>query len=201
MLLEFGDSAADAIEINIRSGRWRELWLKNCVAIGDAAVALEPLEWTNLHLAHSQIDRLISMMPGSDCAPVELSEYNRQSGVEADRARDFICMHYLTARREDPFWKDVSAMAPTASLAHTLALFAERGRLPYYEEETFSRESWAAVLLGQGFNPRRTDPLADGMPLDRVNFELDRYAGSIHDFVAAQPKYSEYLSNLAQESV
>jgi tryptophan 7-halogenase len=201
VLQDFGSSAADAIEINIRAGRWSALWLRNCVAIGDAAATVEPLEWTNLHLAHSQIDRLISMMPGTDCAPVELAEYNRQCGIEADRVRDFICMHYLTGRRDDPFWKDVSTIKPTASLAHTLALFAERGRLPYYEEETFSRESWAAVLLGQGFNPRRIDPLADSLSLDRVKLELDRYAGLIRQFVAAQPRYSDYLSNVTQESV
>ena len=189
------------IEVNIRAGRWRDIWLRNCVAIGDAAVTVEPLEWANLHLAHSQIDRLISMMPGRDCAPVELGEYNRQCGVEADRVRDFICMHYVTARRDEPFWKDAAAIEPAPSLAHTLALFAERGRLPYYEEETFSRESWAAVLLGQGLIPHRTDPLADSLPLDRVRRELKRYADLIRDVVAAQPNYTDYISNLAHESV
>ena len=45
-----------------------EPWLRNCVAVGDAAVAIEPLEWTNLHLAHSAIDRIVAMMPDRDCA-------------------------------------------------------------------------------------------------------------------------------------
>jgi tryptophan 7-halogenase len=196
VLRGLGGSPADAIEIGIRPGRWGDPWLRNCVAIGDAAVTLEPLEWTNLHLAHSQIDRLISMMPGKDCAPVELAEYNRQCGVEADRARDFICMHYLTARRDDPFWKDAAAMEPPTSLEHTLVLFAERGRLPYYEEETFSRDSWAAVLLGQGFEPRRTDPLASSLPLDRLRLELARYSEFVRGFVGAQPMYVDYMSNL-----
>lgn len=197
---KIGDSSRTATEIAIRAGRWSEPWLRNCVAIGDSAVAIEPLEWSNLHLAHSQIDRLISMMPGRDCAPVELAEYNRQCSVEADRVRDFVCMHYLTARRDEPFWKNAASTEPPASLAHTLALFAERGRLPYYEEETFSRDSWAAVLLGQGFRPARTDPLADSLPLDRIRLELARYADSVRGFVGAQPMYSDYMSNLIQQS-
>jgi tryptophan halogenase len=124
-------------------------------------VTIEPLEWTNLHLVHSQIDRLIDMMPGRECAAVELAEFNRQCAAEADRVRDFICMHYICSRRSEPFWKDAAAVAPPDSLAHTLALFAERGRLPIYEEETFSKDSWLAVLLGQGFQPKRINPLTD----------------------------------------
>lgn len=200
-LAELGGSAAGAIEIGISSGRWTQPWLRNCVAIGDAAVAVEPLESTNLHLAHSQIDRLISMMPDRDCAPVELAEYNRQCGDEADRVRDFICVHYVTARRDGGFWKDAASIDPPDSLAHTLALFAERGRLPYYEEETFSRDSWAAVLLGQGVEPRRTDPLADSLPLERIRSELVRQSDFIRSFVEAQSMPNDILSGPSRQGV
>lgn len=198
---ELVGSAAGAIEIRLSSGRFAQPWLRNCVAIGDAAVVLEPLEWTNLHLAHSQLDRLISMMPGRDCAPVELAEYNRQCEAEADRVRDFICMHYVTARRDEPFWKDAAAIDPPDSLAHTLALFAERGRLPYYEEETFSRESWAAVLLGQGFEPSRIDPLADSLALDRIKSELVRQADFIRSFGEAQSMHPGTLPSPSKQGV
>lgn len=154
-----GESAPESIVL--RQGRKPEFWVRNCVAIGDAAVCVEPLEWTNLHLAHSQIDRMIDMMPGRDCASVELAEFNRQCAAEADRVRDFICMHYICSRRAEPFWKDAAGVTPPDSLAHTLALFVERGRLPFYEEETFSKDSWLAVLLGQGFEPDHVNPLTD----------------------------------------
>ncbi|HUG46542.1 MAG TPA: tryptophan 7-halogenase, partial [Sphingomicrobium sp.] len=58
--------------IALAPGRFGEPWLRNCVAIGDSAIAIEPLEWTNLHLAHSAIDRMVAMMPDRDCNPVEL---------------------------------------------------------------------------------------------------------------------------------
>jgi tryptophan halogenase len=190
----------DRSAVSMRQGRLAEPWLRNCVAIGDSAVALEPLEWANLHLAHSQIDRLVSMMPGRDCAPVELAEYNRQCGAEADRVRDFLCMHYLTARREEPFWKDAAAIEPPDSLAHTLPLFAERGRLPFYEEETFTRDSWLAVLLGQGFEPRRTDPLADSIDSDEVRRQLARCNQSVRSFAAVQPSYSDYMATILQRT-
>jgi tryptophan halogenase len=194
------DFTSDVDEIAIAQGAFAEPWRRNCVAIGDSAVMVEPLEWANLHLAHSQIDRLVAMLPGRDCAAVELAEYNRQCTAEAERVRDFICMHYVTARREEPFWKDVAAIEPPDSLAHTLSLFAERGRLPYCEEETFSRDSWLAVLLGQGFQPRRIDPLAHIFSLDEAEREVARYSDFVRSFVAPQPSYGEYMSTLRQRS-
>jgi tryptophan halogenase len=179
------DEAGESIEL--RQGRWRDLFARNCVAIGDAAVSVEPLEWTNLHLAHSQIDRLISMMPGRDCAPVELGEFNRQCGQEADRIRDFLCLHYVCSDRSEPFWKDASRISPPPSLSHTLSLFRERGRLPYYEEETFTRDSWLAVLLGQGIRPRRVDPMTDLVPREQAERAMASIAQSAQSFDVTQP--------------
>lgn len=192
------DCRQNAFEIRIRQGRWAQPWACNCVAIGESAVSVEPLEWTNLHLVHSQVDRLVSMMPGRDCSAVELGEYNRQCGAEADRIRDFICLHYLTARRDGPFWKDAAAIEPPDSLAHTLSLFAERGRLPYYEEETFSRDSWLAVLLGQGLEPRRTDPLADIVPAEQARKLILSYQSALGSFVEAQRDYRQIMSKVGQ---
>lgn len=182
---EDNNGASDPVVLD--QGRWSDLFVRNCVAIGDAAVCLEPLEWTNLHLAHSQIDRLVSMMPGRDCAPVELAEFNRQCGQEADRIRDFLCLHYICARRPEPLWRGAAAMTPPPSLAHSLSLFAERGRLPYYEEETFTRDSWLAVLLGQGFRPRRLDPMADLVPSPEAKRAMAAIAQSAHSFHLTAP--------------
>jgi tryptophan halogenase len=198
----FSSRHADAREaaIPIRQGRLAEPWLRNCVAIGDSALMVEPLEWTNLHLAHSQIDRLVAMMPDADFAPVELAEYNRQCGAEADRVRDFICMHYVTAQRSEPFWKDSAAIELPPSLAHTLALFAERGRLPYYEEETFARDSWAAVLLGQGYLPRRIDALADSITPEQAEAALSTRRRSPDSVGPTQPSYRGTFLQMGQHA-
>lgn len=168
---------ANAEAITLRQGRRPAPWLCNCVAIGDAALAIEPLEWTNLHLAHSAIDRLVAMMPGRDCAPVELAEYNRQSRDEAIRVRDFLCLHYVAGPSGlGTFWSDAASVELPETLAHTLALFRERGRLPFYEEETFDRDSWLTILLCQGVRPRRIDPLTDLVPPAEARRAMDAIA-------------------------
>jgi tryptophan halogenase len=184
----------------IRQGRRTQPWFRNCIALGDAAITVEPLEWTNLHLAHSAIDRIIAMMPDSACAPIELAEYNRQCSDEGDRVRDFICLHYVTAQRPgEPFWQTARSSELPPSLAHTLGLFAERARLPFHEEETFARDSWLAVLLGQGVRPRRIDPLTDLIPEDQARAALDRmrHAASTS---AGEPKHRTYMQQLMERT-
>jgi tryptophan halogenase len=154
-----------------------EPWARNCVAIGDAAVVIEPLEWTNLHLAHSAIDRIVSAMPGRACHPVEIADYNRQAVAEVTRVRDFVLCHYAAARRPEPFWRPRAELPE--SLARTLSLFAERGRLPFFEEETFARDSWLAVLLGQGLLPRRIDPLIGATPPHQSDAVMAEYRAAI----------------------
>ncbi len=181
------DGARSPVEgdvVAFEQGTRPNAWARNCVAIGDAATVIEPLDWTNLHLAQSAIDRIVSMMPGRACHPLEIADYNRQAAAEVVRVRDFVLCHYATARRPEPFWQ-VPADLPE-SLTSTLALFAERGRLRFFEEETFARDDWLAVLLGQGFLPRRIDPLIGATPPDRSDAAMAAYRAAI---VRALPRF------------
>ncbi|MGI4730733.1 MAG: tryptophan 7-halogenase [Janthinobacterium lividum] len=188
---------AEGDPIRVAAGTRRDPWAGNCIAIGDAATEVEPLEWCNFHLALSGIDRLIAMLPDRDCAPVELANYNRQALAEAERVRDFLALHYAVAKRPEPFWRAIAATRPPASLAHTLALFRERGRLPFYEEETFSRDSWAAVLLGQGVLPRRIDPLVEAVP-ERLSREtMAAFRGAVE---RALPTFPTHAAVLAEQT-
>ena len=193
-----GNGAIDG-PVPIRAGRRAQPWLRNCVAVGDAAVAMEPLEWGSLHLAHSAIDRIVSMMPDLDFGAVELWDYNRQAAAEADRMRDFLVLHYVVSKRSEPFWQAAAAVEPPASLAHTLSLFRERGRLPIYEEETFARDSWLAVLLGQGVVPERTDPLIEAVPPAQADQAMAKMRETIAMLVSTLPTHAAYLRNLSRQ--
>lgn len=183
--------------VPLRQGRRSQPWLRNCVAIGDAAVSIEPLEWAGLHLAHSALDRLVAKMPDRDCAPVELWDYNRETAAEADRVRDFLVLHYHASDRpKDEMWREAAAAEPPASLAHTLALFRERGRLPLYEEETFDRHSWVSVLLGQGVLPRRDDPVIDAIPADHTASAMAQMRENLAAMAASLPTNGAYLRQL-----
>lgn len=187
-----GLSVTAGAPIAIRAGTRPRPWRGNCVAIGDAATQVEPLEWCNLHLALSAVDRLITMLPDRAMAPVEAADFNRQTLAEAERVRDFLAMHYRTAIRPQPMWRALAQVTPPDSLAHTLTQFEERGRLPFYEEETFTRDSWAAVLLGQGHLPRRVDPLVHAVPPAEAKAAMAQMTGAIAAALPQAPAHAEW---------
>ena len=193
-----GDWKAEK-SFNLRQGFRRQPWLRNCVAVGAAAFQVEPLDWTNLHLVHAAADRIVNAMPGRGCAAVELHEYNRQSLAEAERIRDFLCLRYATSGRPEPFWNDMRKRDLPASLAHTLSLFQERGRLPFYEEETFSRDSWAALLFAHNIRPRRTDPLAERVGRRAAAQSLSRVRQLIATAVPQLPTHEQFLGSLHRQ--
>jgi tryptophan halogenase len=197
-MLPAADGAEPTAAFAIRRGRRSRPWLRNCVAVGESAVAVDPLEWTGLHLAHSAIDRIVAMMPDRDFGEVELWDYNRQCAAEADRVRDFLALHYLAASRPEPFWREAAAVEPPASLAHSLSMFLERGRLPYYEEETFAKDSWLAILIGLGQIPRRSDPLIDSVPASAAEQAMQRMREAIEAAIPNLPTQAAVLRNLTR---
>jgi tryptophan 7-halogenase len=157
-----GDSA-------IRPGRRTAPWHANVLALGDAAIGLDPLHGLPLHLAHSGIARALDLLPGRDCAPVETAEYNRRFAEEADRARDFAALHH---RR----WTQAP---PPPSLARTLQQFGSRGRLPSHDEDSLPPEYWIAALIGLGVLPQATDPVAAAIDPDLAATRLARNAAEL----------------------
>lgn len=172
--------------VTIRPGRRTEPWQGNVLALGDAAVALDPLHWLPLHLVHTGIARALDLIPGRDCAPVETAEYNRRAAEEHARARDFAALYYLRAP-----WP--SGAVPE-SLARTLQQFEARGRLPSYDEDSLSKEYWLAALIGLGVLPRETDPLAAAVDPDASAARMAQIAQALGRIPPQLPSYADYLA-------
>ena len=98
-------------DIRIASGRFRRLWIKNCVAIGLSGAFSEPLESTSIH---GQLVQLLVLVQeyltehfDFDAQPI-LDRYNRRMGRMYDDFRDFLVMHYQGGRDDTEFWRSVS---------------------------------------------------------------------------------------------
>ena len=192
----------DAETVKLRPGRRPDAWVRNVLAIGDAAIAVDPLQGTNLHLAQSAILRALELLPGRDCHPLELREYNRRTAQETDRVRDFLALHYLrSGRSEGEFWQAAACGAVPDSLDRTLEQFERRGRLPFYEEETYDRHSWSAVLLGMGVLPRGTDAAAAGVDFAEAEAAMQRLAETVSALPGRLPAYRDYLARMRGSAV
>lgn len=181
---------------SIRPGRRLRPWIGNVLALGDAATAFDPLHGFNLDAAQRAILLALELLPGRDFNPLETGEYNRRSEQVTRRMRDFIILHYLRSGRSSGLWAQLGEIVPPDSLARTLEQYEYRGRLPFHEEESVTRYSWAAALIGMGIVPAKVDPQAAGVPLDRAFSAMRQLAREIDEVVQRLPNYGDYLARM-----
>lgn len=192
--LSAGQDREGVEEIQLRPGRRLQPWRRNVLAIGDAAMAVDPLHGANLHLAHGAIHRALELLPGRDFSQVEIAEYNRRTAQEATLMRDFLALHYLLHPHATSLWGEAERPVPPDSLSHLLDQFGRRGRLPGLEDEPIGRESWTAALIGLGVTPRFTSPLAEAVD-EQVSEALMRdLADGFASLPGQLPAYADYLS-------
>ena len=99
-------------DIRIDAGRLRNPWLGNCVAVGLSSSFLEPLEATSIHGTIVQMMMLSEWLGQGDGR----DRYNAAVATQVDDFRDFIRLHYVSERRDSPFWRDVAASHPQGIL-------------------------------------------------------------------------------------
>lgn len=131
--------------VPITPGRVAEAWLGNVVALGDAAAQFEPLSWLNLDLAHRQLALLLELLPGRQVQPRERAEFNRRTGLMADRVRDILGAHYAA-----PAAGHLGTLGQSPELARALDQYTRRGRLPFSEEAPLLAQEHAALLHALG---------------------------------------------------
>jgi tryptophan 7-halogenase len=177
--------------VPIPRGRRLRPWVRNVLALGDAATSLDPLHGFHLELAHQAILLALELLPGRDFDAVETDEYNRRAEQLTRRVRDFVALHYLRGP-----WPEFAAAEAPDSLAHTLDHYEHRGRMPFHDDEIITRDSWTAALLSLGVIPRNVDPQALAVPLAEVIPAMERLAAEIDGTAASLPTYGAYLARM-----
>ncbi|MFT4253203.1 MAG: tryptophan 7-halogenase, partial [Caulobacter sp.] len=138
-------------------------WIGNCVAVGEAAVVLDPSDAGPLYSLQAAVSHLVTLFPIDADGGPEAAAYNTALRAHAASLRDFQAMHYRLSRRAGAPWEAVRAVEPPVDLAYKLRLFSARGVVPAREDEAFQAANWAACMIGHGLIPQAHDPLAEGV--------------------------------------
>lgn len=188
-----GEALADPKLIKFTAGRRREIWKRNCVALGLAAGFLEPLESTSIHLVESGIGKLVELFPDRGFEPKLAEEYNRLVTRNYESIRDFIILHYYASTRAGAFWDYCRNMPIPERLRHQIELFKARGTVALYDNETFAEPSWVSIYFGLGVFPRGHDPMADLIENSALSRELPRRARLVAGAAQSLPMHGEFV--------
>jgi tryptophan halogenase len=180
--------------IRFTPGQRRQVWAKNCIAMGLASGFLEPIESTSIHLIQRAIVRLLQTFPSRGIHQADIDEFNAQAAADISTIRDFIILHYkVTNRRDTPYWHDAASMQVPDALQHRIDLFRDTGRVFRLQNELFAENSWVQVMLGQGLTPGEHHQSADLMGDEELSGFLEGIRSRVDRIVAQLPQHQQYV--------
>lgn len=141
-------------EIDYNAGRFENVWVENCIAIGLSSAFTEPIEATSIFNAINQLS-LISenmLLKYFDGNKKVISDYNEVISLLNDDIVDFLQFHYFTNRTDTEFWKTYYDTS-TKSNKLKQKITKWKKSLPCNEDftyESFGLLNW--ILVGIGLN-------------------------------------------------
>lgn len=181
--------------ITFNTGRRKEFWKANCLALGLSGGFIEPLESTAIHLIARGMDFFLRFFPDADCERSLQREYNRRMAADYEEVRDFIVLHYCTTEREDSeFWRWCKNMELPESLLERIELFRGHGILREDNDELFRAASWQSVFEGMGIRPQKYNPRVDNLDYQQISETLKLARSAIFNMVKSLPSHDEYLA-------
>lgn len=165
------------------AGYLRNVWSKNCLAIGLSASFIEPLEATNIGTAIQQALAFVNHIglyePKSNAVQ---ESYNKKFEKVFENTVDFVQLHYFTKRNDSEFWKNSHNIKKTDFNEATLELFKKK--IPLWTDFTipyalFNNFNWIMVLNGLEIIDRQAYlDQWEGLPYDtktEADIKLDVY--------------------------
>jgi tryptophan 7-halogenase len=187
--------------LKFQTGRRRQVWNKNCVALGLASGFIEPLESTSIHLMMVGVTRLLHLFPYSGVKQSSIDQYNEGARIEMEKTRDFVVLHYHATQRDDsPFWRHCRDMAIPETLARRIQLFKDSAYAYQSAEELFRVDSWSQVMLGQRIMPSTYHPAARVLGDQELTKFLAEFRASIEQTVARMPAHQDFVNQYCKAS-
>lgn len=183
-----------ALVQKLQHGCKAQLWVKNVIAFGDAAVTLEPLGFTGQDLLYENLSVFLNLLPTHSDFTENAKEYNRITSETYGHIRDYQSSHYLlhsgTAKLR--YWNPDHINSISPELAHRIALFKLRGSLFFHDKEMIPPAMWITLFFALGISPKHYDPLADGMNSTELEENLHKIRSIVSSTVERMPPISDY---------
>jgi flavin-dependent dehydrogenase len=182
LLAFYGDQAkgCEPRIIPMRTGRVRNAWVKNCVALGLASGFIEPLEATAIFMSDLGTRWLQHYLPTQDFEPELAAAYNRLVTRVYEEVRDFVQLHFYLNNRQEPYWRAArEGVTLSDRLQENLKVWRRTTPEALELDATFlfSSRVYTLLLVAKGFY--KDVRLARASLLNRAEFE--RYCEAVRE--------------------
>ena len=144
--------------VKFKSGSLRNSWIRNCVAVGNSAGFVEPLEATALSVLVLSVRAIAEVLADSVLRPTEAHAiaYNRYVRGAWEETRDFLALHYrFNDRVDSPFWIHAREHTPLGAIAPLVEFYQDAGPAQFGRylmqsaDNIYALEGHLALLVGQ----------------------------------------------------
>ena len=93
--------------IKFDAGRYENVWVNNCMAVGLSSGFTEPLEATSLYLSVQQLHLFAHFKESIFTSDKNIKDnFNKIIANNNDEILNFLYLHYLSKRNDSEFWKN-----------------------------------------------------------------------------------------------
>jgi tryptophan halogenase len=182
-----GYKIEDPRVIKFDAGYLKNVWVKNCCAIGLAGSFIEPLEATSISTTIQQIRNIVPYL--ASYKPTNTASHKHYNSNFEKIMRNILTMirlHYYSDRNDSAFWQAMTNMPINQELKDIIDLWSERPPSRYDFDssagELFQSPHMAHVAQGQGIlNPEACTRALDSLGIRESVFkQIDEYRHNRH---------------------
>ena len=141
------------------------------MAVGLAQSFVEPIEATAIWISYYNLKHFLGQDGIINRTVAYQKRFNEQCYQRNHEVLEFVYLHYLTKRKDTPFWKEFrNKNQMVESLEETIDILSFNQYDPLIEKHLYANKSWVQILDGlQLINPEICVKLLQNSDIDRID--------------------------------
>lgn len=192
-------------QFNFSAGTYKDIWIKNCIAVGLSSGFIEPKEATSIWVSIQQLHNFLQHTDGVVYKNQNsIDEYNKKNMQTTDEILEFVYLHYVTNRKDTNFWQNFTKnnKMPEAvneylkQCKNTVPNFAYHNK-----EQRFPLKSHYAICAGLNlFKPEIANQtfksLTQGITYDAYINKRDEFFNELQKVIPSLKAHRQYIEEM-----
>jgi tryptophan 7-halogenase len=192
-------------QFNFSAGTYKDIWIKNCIAVGLSSGFIEPKEATSIWVSIQQLHNFLQHTNGvTNKNQKSIDEYNKRNMQKTDEILEFIYLHYITKRADTDFWKNFTSNnhMPEKIKEYLNECKTNIPNFFYHnKEKLFTLKSYYAICAGlklfdKNIAIQTFQSLTQGITYDAYINKRKEYFKELYEVMPNLKTHNEYIKEM-----